>query len=103
MAEFFVFCGILLFFLVILLKMEKDSVRVEKERKNSVSEKTEITFNSLGKVFMIISVVILVCLTPVGFAAGLWFYSIIGFFFIGLIMTLLSPKKPPSSKDSESE
>ena len=90
----------------------KDSVRAAAKKssvraaagKGSVRTEREIASNSLGKVLMVISFVIFVGVTPLGIGdASIWFYSIIGFFLVGILVLMFPSKKPPSPKDSKSE
>ena len=117
MAEIFFVMGIVLLVTLgisrVFRKIWKDSVRAAAEKssvraaagKGSVRTEREIASNSLGKVLMVISFVIFVGVTPLGIGdATIWFYSIIGFFLVGIIAFLRSnEKKPPSPKDSKSE
>ena len=91
----------------------KDSVRAAAKKssvragagKGSVRTEREIASNSLGKVLMVISFGIFVGIAPLGIGdSTIWFYSIIGFFLAGIFaFSRSNTKKPPSSKDSESE
>jgi hypothetical protein len=85
----------------------KDSVRAAAKKssvraaagKGSVRTEREIASNSLGKVLMVISFGIFVGIAPLGIGD-----SIIGFFLAGIFaFSRSNTKKPPSSKDSESE
>ena len=116
MAELFFFMGIVLLIALgisrVFRKIWTDSVKAASKKssvraaagKGSVRTEREIASNSLGKVLMIISFVIFVGVTPLGIGdATIWFYSIIGFFLVGILVLMFPSKKPPSPKDSKSE
>lgn len=65
-------------------------------------KKEEITSNSLGFALIIISFGILIA-TPDGWGAVAYFTWAMVFFVVGMLALMFPSKKPPSSKDSESE
>jgi len=81
----------------------------DEKNNDEPKEKEEITSNTLGLALIIISIGIFITpgifpsVAPNGWEVITWNTWAMGFFVTGILALMFPSKKPPSSKDSQSE